>query len=245
MEVEILPVGDMAIQLSYHMPVTEKLHKLIQQTSKLIIEKDLNGVLELVPGFQSITIYYDPLSVTYNELSRLISEVCTLAKVEADHSPKEVIYIPTCYGGAFGEDIEKVASTHGLHENDVINLHCSVDYLVYMIGFLPGFPYLKGLRDEISSPRLATPRLRVPKGAVGIGGNQTGIYPFESPGGWNLIGRTPIRLFDPIQPTPFLLKAGDIIRFTSISSDEFYEIEARINEQSYQVKREVIADETY
>ncbi|MFT4416225.1 5-oxoprolinase subunit PxpB [Fredinandcohnia humi] len=240
MKVEILPVGDMAIQVFYDAPITEDLHYTIQQTSKLIIDSRTDGITEMVPGFQSITIYYNPLLTTFAELAKKVEEITGQAVGEKSQSQKEVMLIPTCYGGGFGEDLQRVASLHNLSPHEVISLHTSVDYLVYMIGFLPGFPYLKGLKEEISTPRLFTPRLHVPRGAVGIGGNQTGIYPLASPGGWNLIGRTPIRLFDPMLPTPFLLKTGDYIRFYPITEEEFFEIEELVKKKRFQVERRVI-----
>ncbi|MFS0863047.1 5-oxoprolinase subunit PxpB [Fredinandcohnia sp. 179-A 10B2 NHS] len=244
MEIEVFSSGDMAVHVTYKLPVTETLHRRIQETCKAIRELNLLGVVEIVPGFNTITVYYDPLVTTYFDVYKFVLSYSILVKGERDTPTKEIITIPTCYGSTFGEDLEHVALIHNLTEEEVIKLHCSANYLVYMIGFLPGFPYLNGLKDEIKTPRLATPRLKVPQGAVGIGGNQTGIYPLESPGGWNLIGRTPVRLFDPTKSSPFLLKAGDTIRFTPISRDEFYEIEAQINENKYEVQREVIKNET-
>lgn len=244
MEIEVLPAGDTAIQITYNLPVTEKLHRRIQETSKALNELDFRGIVEIVPSFKTITVYYDPLSTSYSDVFKDVLVTCEKMNGEHSASSKQIITIPTCYGSTFGEDLEHVASIHNLTEEEVIKLHSSANYLVYMIGFLPGFPYLKGLRDELKTPRLATPRLKVPQGAVGIGGDQTGIYPLESPGGWNLIGRTPIRLFDPTKTSPFLLKAGDTIRFTPISRDEFYEIEAQIKENNYEVQREVITNES-
>lgn len=236
MNYEILPVGDMALQILFKEPASDSLQRQIQQTTKQIEKMNLPGVIELVPAFESITVYYNPILISYNRLSAQVSEICMTPSTEQSTSSKEIILLPTCYDG---EDLEIVARKNGLSTEEVISIHNSVDYLVYMIGFLPGFPYLKGLPAVLSTPRLANPRLKVPKGAVGIGGDQTGVYPLESPGGWNLIGRTPIPLFDPEKQNPFLLKAGDYLRFTPISSEEYWEIENLVKENRYivEVKR--------
>jgi len=233
MDYEILSVGDTALQIVYKERASEGLQYLIQQTTKQIEKKNIRGVIELVPAFQSITVYYNPILVTYQNLSLHITEICKGIHIENGTHSKRVIVLPTCYNG---EDLELVASTHRLSTEDVISIHSSVDYLVYMIGFLPGFPYLKGLPSKLTTPRLSSPRLKVPKGAVGIGGNQTGVYPLESPGGWNLIGRTPIPLFDPERPEPFLLKAGDYLRFHPISAEEYTKIETLIRNNQYKIE---------
>lgn len=233
MNYEIIPVGDMALQILYKKPASDSLQHQIQQTTKQIEKLNILGVIELVPAFQSITVYYNPILTTYKSLFAEVAEICKKHSTEQSTPLKEIIVIPTCYDG---EDLESVARKHGLSIEDVISLHSSVDYLVYMIGFLPGFPYLKGLPATLSTPRLATPRLKVPKGAVGIGGDQTGVYPLESPGGWNLIGRTPVPLFDPERQNPFLLKAGDYLRFTPISAEEYQEIENLVKENQYKVE---------
>ena len=143
---------------------------------------------------------------------------------------KRQIQIPVCYEEEFGIDLSKVVDYTGLSAREVISLHTSPSYTVFAIGFLPGFPYLGGLPPELAVPRRSKPRLLVPKGAVGIGGTQTGIYPIESPGGWNLIGRTPLDLYDPNRPHPFLLQAGDQLTFDPISSQQFYEMKEQITE---------------
>ncbi|MEH7222254.1 5-oxoprolinase subunit PxpB [Bacillus sp. JJ1566] len=232
MSYEILPVGDMALQIFYKEPTSDALQRQIQHTTKQIEKMKIQGIVELVPAFQSITVYYNPNLTSYKNLTSQVSVICNGISIIEKTSSKEVIVIPTCYDG---EDLENVARGHGLSTDEVISIHSSVDYLVYMIGFLPGFPYLKELPKRLATPRLSSPRLKVPKGAVGIGGDQTGIYPLESPGGWNLIGRTPVPIFDPEKPDPFLLKAGDYLRFTPISVKEYKEIEKLVKEDQYKV----------
>jgi inhibitor of KinA len=131
------------------------------------------------------------------------------------------VEIPVCYGGDFGPDLKSVADRNGLTPDEVVTIHCKSTYPVYMIGFAPGFPYLGGMSERISAPRLDTPRERIPAGSVGIAGTQTGVYPIETPGGWRLIGRTPLRLFDAVRDPPSLLQAGDRVRFTAIERGEF------------------------
>ncbi|MEH7379471.1 5-oxoprolinase subunit PxpB [Bacillus sp. JJ1533] len=237
MDLDIIPVGDMALQVFYKSPASEGLQRQIQQTTKQIEEMKLQGVVELVPAFQSITIYYNPVLTSYQNLSEQVSEICRGNSAMENASPKEIIVLPTCYDG---DDLENVARKSGLSTEEVISLHSSVDYLVYMNGFLPGFPYLKGLPSQLATPRLSNPRLIVPKGAVGIGGDQTGVYPLESPGGWNLIGRTPVPLFSPDKRDPFLLKAGDYLRFMPISVTEYKEIESLVKEDRYKIEVKTI-----
>lgn len=146
-----------------------------------------------------------------------------------------IIEIPTLYGGDYGPDLPYVAEHNGITTEDVIKIHCSVDYLIYMLGFTPGFPYLGGMSEKIAAPRLSVPRTKIPAGSVGIAGKQTGIYPIESPGGWQLIGRTPLKLYDPKRQPPIVLQAGDYIRFVPISIDKYNEISELILQDSYKI----------
>lgn len=139
-------------------------------------------------------------------------------------SRKKVI-IPVCYGGEYGPDLEFVSQYTGLSEEEVVKIHTACTYRVYMLGFLPGFPYLGGMDERIAAPRLETPRTRIPAGSVGIAGSQTGFYPMESPGGWRIIGRTPIKAFDPFSDNPFLLAPGDLVQFRAIGQEEYQKIE--------------------
>lgn len=168
------------------------------------------------------------LNMEPNEVNPLIqwNESKTLESIEMGIAPR-IVTIPVCYGGEFGPDMEHVANQHGMTIEEVIAIHSSVDYLVHMIGFAPGFPYLGGLPEQIATPRRATPRLQVEAGTVGIGGSQTGIYPITTPGGWQCIGRTPIRLFRPEMNPPSLLEAGDYVRFKPITVQEYLELARR------------------
>jgi inhibitor of KinA len=201
----------------------------LQEFSDLI-EREWNYLVEeVVPSYETVTIYFKRDLKSANELIEKI-QMKWHAKPESQLKiMKRQIHIPVCYKEAFGEDLSKVLDYTGLTIEEVISLHTSPNYTVFAIGFLPGFPYLGGLPPELAVPRRSKPRLQVPKGAVGIGGTQTGIYPIESPGGWNLIGRTPLDLYDPNRAQPFLIQAGDRLTFEPISSEQFYEIKERIS----------------
>ena len=154
--------------------------------------------------------------------------------VSVKDNEKLITEIPVCYGGVFGPDIENVAKLAGLTVEEVIKIHSQEDYLIYMLGFLPGFTYLGGLDERIHTPRLANPRIKIPAGSVGIGGSQTGIYPLDSPGGWQLIGKTPVKTYDPLREPPILFEAGQYIRFVPVTEDEYYKIEDKISKGQYQ-----------
>jgi inhibitor of KinA len=179
----------------------------------------------LVPTYRSLLIRYDPLKTTYEQLVFQIKDLEeTLDKSSLETEGQKII-VPVVYGGEYGPDLAYVAKYHELTEQHVVKSHSSREYRVYMIGFVAGFPYLGEVVDEIATPRLETPRLKVPTGSVGIAEKQTGIYPCEAPGGWQIIGRTPLVLFNPMQQPPTPLKAGDTVSFKAISENEFKRIE--------------------
>lgn len=159
--------------------------------------------------------------------------------VDVKLPPAMVVHIPVCYGGEYGLDLETVAKHNGISVDEVINIHADTDYLIYMMGFTPGFPYLGGMSEKIATPRLEVPRRKIPVGSVGIAGAQTGVYSMETPGGWQLIGRTPVRLFDSSKQNPILLQAGNYVRFVRITEAEYQMIEAEIKQGIYQPKREI------
>jgi inhibitor of KinA len=194
----------------------------------MVLGSDLpEGVMEVIPTYRSLLIVYDPIKTAPQQLKEiLISLEQRLPEIQIP--PPKTVEIPVCYGNEFGPDIEFVAKSHGLTVEDVVRLHCEPEYPIYMIGFTPGFPFLGGLPETLHTPRLETPRTLVPEGSVGIANNQTGMYPVASPGGWQLIGRTPLKLFAPERPNPFIYRVGDRIKFKAISPDEY----ARIKEQT-------------
>ncbi|MBN8208728.1 5-oxoprolinase subunit PxpB [Bacillus sp. NTK071] len=235
MSITFHPLGEAAVKVSFHQAVSQSLNKTIKAFCTNLSLKD-PGIIEWVPAYDSVTVYYDPWIYTYQRLTELLKKKA----LEIDHQPgnsKTIVTIPTLYGGEYGPDLDKLSKSKKMNTDDVISLHTNGDYLVNMIGFLPGFPYLSGLDEKIAMPRLDEPRQTVPAGSVGIAGSQTGIYPLESPGGWNLIGRTPLRLYDPERDNPFLLEQGDYLRFKSITEEEFKQIKREIDEGSYKLER--------
>jgi inhibitor of KinA len=184
--------------------------------------------VEYVPAFASVTVHYDPPRVATagdgaSPHARIVEALRAALANMSDHmlSPTAVVEIPVCYGGDLGPDLPDVARAHDLSLDDVVAIHAGGEYLVYMVGFMPGFAYLGGLSERIATPRRPVPRTVVPAGTVGIGGSQTGVYPLESPGGWNLIGRTPQRMFLPEKEPPTRLEIGDRVRFRPISRAEY------------------------
>lgn len=212
--------GDRGLLVEYGDKIDPATNRKVRSMFIAMGRKPLKGVLEVIPTYRSLILIYDPL---LTEPSRLKEDIQVLDKQlpEIEIPPPDTVEIPVCYGGEFGPDMETVAALHDLTRDDVISLHTSPTYQVYMIGFTPGFPFLGGLDERLHTPRRETPRTFVPAGSVGIANAQTGIYSIDSPGGWQLIGRTPLRLFDPDGKETFLLKAGDLLRFKAVTKKEY------------------------
>lgn len=220
-----LPCGDCAVTVAFAQEISEETNRKLRYLAAGIEREGLRGVQETVPTFCSLTVYYDPLLLSQRRLEKHILRLLASYR-ESTAAGKRVFRIPVCYEGAYAPDMADVCRLTGLTRAQVIALHSSVDYLIYMLGFLPGFPYLGGMAERLAVPRLDSPRTVIPPGAVGIGGKQTGIYPLASPGGWRLIGRTPVKLYDPRRRDPILYRAGDYIRFYPIPQEEFDRIPA-------------------
>jgi inhibitor of KinA len=213
-------VGDTGVIVEFGDAIAPEInHKVRTMTLALDRERPA-GVREVIPTYRSLMIVYDPLEV---DLDRLMEVLTNLEQRldDVDMPPPRLVEIPVCYGGDHGPDIEFVAQAHGLTVDDVIRIHSETVYQIYMMGFTPGFAYLGGLPEVLHTPRLETPRAVVPAGSVGIANEQTGMYPLESPAGWRIIGRTPLKLFDPARRNPFLYDAGDRIRFVGMSAEDF------------------------
>lgn len=213
--------GDRGLLVEYGDAISPEINLKVRAITITLEKEELEGVIEVIPTYRSIIIVYDPSSTNPSilEESVLFFER-RLGEIEI--FPPETREIPVCYGGVFGPDIEFVAESHHLTPKDVVRIHSEPAYQIYMIGFTPGFPFLGGLSEQLHTPRLQTPRTLVPAGSVGIANAQTGIYPIDSPGGWQLIGKTPLKLFDPERANPFLLKAGDLLKFKPISFEEYH-----------------------
>lgn len=218
----VSPLGDSAAVIIFGDTVDAAMTARVRNVAAEIERQPPAGVVDVVPAFATVAVFFDPTKAgTFEELQAALKSLVEQAEATSANSEGKVISIPVCYGGEFGPDIEAVALHAGVSTDEVIALHSGGDYLVHAIGFAPGFPYLGGLPQQLATPRRATPRSRVPAGSVGIGGAQTGIYPLETPGGWNLIGRTPLTLFDGGQAQPSLLRAGDRVKFAPIAVEEF------------------------
>ena len=217
------PLGDSALVLSLADVVDDGTVGRVRAVADAVRNAGLHGVVDVVPAFSAVTIFYDiartgPYAAFELRIAELAAEA---AAGTAKTSAGRPLEIPVCYGGEYGPDLEEIAARAGLPLNDTIELHASGNYRVHAIGFIPGFAYLGGLPRKLHAPRRASPRPSVPAGSVGIGGAQTGVYPVATPGGWNIIGRTPLTMFDVGRDEPTLLRAGDRVTFRPISPEEF------------------------
>jgi KipI family sensor histidine kinase inhibitor len=204
--------------------ISQEVNSQVHEMAAVVETTRIPGVVEWVPAYRTLGIVYDPMETSFRSLIESLEQIEGLGgQAQAGRSRR--IDIPVSYGGEMGPDLDFVAQHNQLTTEEVIRLHTASEYLVYLLGFTPGFPYLGGMAPRIATPRLAEPRSHVPAGSVAIGGNQTGVYPIESPGGWRIIGRTPLKLFDLSRDSPFLLKARDRVRFRSISLEEFQRLE--------------------
>ncbi|WP_459502623.1 5-oxoprolinase subunit PxpB [Bacillus sp. C1] len=226
-------LGDQAVVVTFGEEIDLDIYENVQKLRGLLQGNPFYGLIECVPSFTSLTVYYDvyklwkgyerkvvPYDFVCEYVNRLFRHNQNNTKKQCDY-----ISIPVCYGGEYGPDLKEVAAYHGLCTSEVIRLHSEATYFVYMLGFTPGFPYLGGMPKELETPRKQTPRLQIAPGSVGIGGSQTGIYPLETPGGWNIIGRTPIALFQPNEEKPTYVQSGMYLRFTPISEEEYMVME--------------------
>ena len=229
-----LPVGDKAISIEFGNSISARINRQVHHLARQVAKQRIQGMFDVVPSYRSLLVYYNPLLISYAELeSRLRSLGGSLEEAEVGTS--RVVEIPTKYGEEYGPDLPRVAEHSGLREEEVVKTHSGSDYLVYMMGFTPGFPYLGGMSEKIATPRLQTPRPAVPAGSVAIAEQQTGIYPIESPGGWQIIGRTPVQLFDPSRDPPVLVEPGDHIRFVPVNESEYADIQQKVRAGTYQL----------
>ena len=216
----VCPVGDTGLLVSFEQRIAQSVGAAAAALNARVAAAAIPGVVETVPAFASLLIFYDPLVTEYNAVADAVQKLARAPGSVTAAEEGRLVEIPVCYGGTFGPDLPFVAEHAGLTEKEVMELHAGREYRIYMLGFLPGFPYLGGLDERLFTPRLDSPRTAIPAGSVGIGGEQTGVYPIASPGGWQLIGRTPLKLFDPSSGRlPYA--AGDRIRFCPITQDEF------------------------
>ncbi|MCX2740366.1 5-oxoprolinase subunit PxpB [Pontibacter anaerobius] len=223
----LCPLGDSAVVLQFGEEISLNTHFRIRAVAQALEQRAFQGLLEYVPAYTTLTVYYNPWVLSqqgkldaYSEVVRQL-EILVEQAEENEPAPARVVELPVMYGGTYGPDLQEVAEHTGLSIEEIIRIHSSGRYQVYMIGFAPGFAYLGGMDERIATPRQANPRASIPAGSVGIAGEQTGVYPISTPGGWQLIGRTPLQLFDPDREVPSLLQAGDEVRFVPISEQEY------------------------
>ena len=224
MKPTISPVGDCAISIDFGQVIDPKINRHIRQTIERIQALQLDGIIELVPTYCALLVQYDAMLYSYADMCNIIEPMLSESVTDNDNETVTVIEIPTVYGGEFGPDLGFVASHNNLSEEEVIAIHSGTDYLVYMLGFIPGFTYLGGMDPRIATPRLSSPRTLIPAGSVGIAGEQTGTYPSDSPGGWQIIGRTPVTMYDMSKEQAALLSAGDYVRYVPIDEQEYNRI---------------------
>ncbi len=212
-------LGDRGLLVELGSGIDPAVNRRVQQLQQRLARENPVGMVETVPAYSALLVIFDPLQAAPEVLKRRIAGLCRFdAALPPERS--DVFEIPVVYGGEDGPDFETVAAYHGLSGEDVIRLHSGSVYRVYMIGFTPGYPYMGELPEALNTPRRETPRTRIPKGSVAIAQRQTGIYPVVSPGGWQIIGRTPVELFDARREAPSLLAMGDQVRFIPVSPEE-------------------------
>jgi inhibitor of KinA len=215
----IVPAGDSALIVEFEERIDPAVNARAIAVADAIRGAAIPGIRDVVPTYRSVGVYFDPLSTNYDALVAGVERGAAQPVVEPpDRVP---VRIPVCYGSDLGPDIARVAEFGNMSERDVVSLHSSASYRVFMMGFVPGFAYMGTVDARIAVPRRSTPRVRVPRGSVGIAGGQTGVYPAETPAGWQLIGRTPLMLFDLSRAEPFLLKAGDAVQFYPVDRGQF------------------------
>jgi len=218
------PASDQSLLVYFGRQITLEAHQHVMRLLRLLELEPVAGIRNLHPAYCSLLIQFDALKLGHDDLDAILRPY--LDRLEDVHLPEpRRVEIPVCYGGEYGPDLNEVASMHSMTPAQVIELHTSATYEVYFLGFVPGFAYLGELPMALVTPRLATPRRRVPVGSVGIAGNQTGVYPFATPGGWRLLGRTPTPMFQPNRSAMSLLSIGDRVRFTPITQEQFAALE--------------------
>lgn len=233
-DISIMKAGEKGLVVDFGNVIDPAVNGCVHRLARVIATSMPDDVIEVIPTYRSLMVYFDPLHISRESISDKIRlHLDNIAESSSEGDTATVVSIPVCYGNEFGPDLDFVAGHNKLSIREVIDIHTSEPYQVYMLGFTPGFPYLGGMSERIAAPRLAQPRVAIPAGSVGIAGSQTGIYPIESPGGWQLIGRTPLQVFNPASPNPFLFAAGNYLRFTEIDADTFVVIRRQVESGSY------------
>lgn len=232
MDLRFEPMSDHGVIITCGDALTDETFHKVVGLLQVLEQAHESWIVECIPGYINVTVLYDPMKIFYikmveqddrnvytyvvDRLQQLTNQIEVFSETDG-----QTIAVPVCYGGMYGPDLSYVANYHGLTEQEVISIHTSASYRVHMIGFAPGFPYLGGLSEQLATPRKDVPRKQISAGSVGIAGSQTGVYPLATPGGWQLLGRTPVALFDPASDRPFLVQPGDSIQFYPITELEY------------------------
>ena len=233
--VRFLFSGDSALVIEFGNEISVDINKKIRKMMDDIKKENIDGIVELVPTYCSLLINYDVLKIDYNTLVEKLKTFLNNDLETAEGEEVTLVEIPTLYNDEVGPDLSYVAEHNKLSKEEVIKIHTGTDYLVYMLGFMPGFTYLGGMSEKIATPRLESPRLQIYPGSVGIAGKQTGMYPSMSPGGWRIIGRTPLKLYNPDSETPVYISSGDYIRYVSITEEEYNNILKKVKNNEYEL----------
>lgn len=231
-EVRYLISGDCAVCVEFGNEISPEINRKIRAFKIAVEKQGIEGIIETVPTYRSLLVVYNPEVIRFKKLTERFETIMG-AMDSIQIPPPTVIEIPVLYGKEMGPDIETVAAHNGKTVEEVIKLHTSGEYLIYMLGFIAGFPYLGGMSKEIATPRLKSPRVKIEGGSVGIAGEQTGVYPVASPGGWQLIGRTPLKLYDSDREKPVLLEAGQYMKFRAVTEEEYRRIEKQVEDNTY------------
>jgi len=231
-EPRLLLCGDRAISVELGDEISREVNGRVLALDYLIQQEAVAGVTETVPSYRSLLVYYDPLVASYESMRSALQRLAARARPDV-LPPSRIVELPCCYGGELGFELPGAAVKLGLSDGEVVKLHAAAEYYVDFVGFTPGLPYLSGMPERLFIPRLETPRLKTPPGSVSIGGMQCCIYSVESPGGFWVIGRTPVRMYDPAAADPILLRAGDRVRFRAIERAEFDAIAEAVAARSY------------
>lgn len=234
-DVRFLLSGDTSLSVEFGESISPEINARIRAFNIALARSGIGGIVETVPTYRSLMIHYRPEVIGFHALKNRLEQLLgNLSDIGIP--PASVVELPVLYGGEEGPDLDFVAGYCGLTPEEVVAIHSSGEYLIYMLGFTPGFPYMGGMDRRIAAPRLKSPRVKIPGGSVGIAGEQTGAYPLDSPGGWQLIGRTPVRLYDPEREKPILLEAGQYVKFTPVDRADFLFIQSEVEAGRYRCR---------